>query len=648
MNKFTTTLTSALLLFSAVSAKAQSFTTSYGNGSLEHAHYDVQSINGDMIMSGTVFETGNFANSDIHMQRVDGSGAIIWDKFYDLGDKEEALALTLKNEDVAVVTGSVEVAGDLRIFILAVDQNTGMTMDYRIINPPNTEEYMDQIGNDLIYSEAADAYYLTAYSQKSGAASFYNDGFLISLDASFNVVWSREIDNYTGCLTEIDGVGIYVGAHNSFGIDYGGNIIWQTPLGGHYADAQIDAEYDPSTDRLFVLSENFMIELLNASTSGTFNQAVSYYDNSDSHRAIQHVDLEYNEATNELLLLMIGEEWRETYRNYEPIIVNIDAGSLAINNAWVLDVNGPSSYYHGNNAHYVKWARLATWDEDFGYVCLETPSYASGATNDFNIKLTRTLTNGQTELECETEIPMLSEFIDNVELSEVGITPVTCLDQVFDSFMPDFELHFTEEGCFNFEPCGVTINSFTDSYADCYQYDFEANINLAPGTVVTSYVWNWGDGTSTTTTNTVTNHQFSSASCIYNVCVTVNAIGSDGSTCSDTYCRDQFMLVFEPCQGCGEGARATSAPGNSANASEFDFAVSPNPSATIFNVELKGEELNGQFEIKNTLGQTVYTSALIQGNYYRGTIDASSFEQGVYLIVFTNGEQQLTKRIIKL
>ncbi len=79
----------------------------------------------------------------------------------------------------------------------------------------------------------------------------------------------------------------------------------------------------------------------------------------------------------------------------------------------------------------------------------------------------------------------------------------------------------------------------------------------------------------------------------------------------------------------------------------LELNVSPNPSSTFVNVTVIGEKLNGHLELMNTMGQIIYTSELLTGSYYRSEIDITLFEEGIYFLRYTNGDDQLIKKVVK-
>lgn len=79
----------------------------------------------------------------------------------------------------------------------------------------------------------------------------------------------------------------------------------------------------------------------------------------------------------------------------------------------------------------------------------------------------------------------------------------------------------------------------------------------------------------------------------------------------------------------------------------IDLTIAPNPSADIFTVTFR-ENVKGQFTITNSVGQIVYRSAQINGADYTESIDFSEFESGTYIFQFTNENERIIKKLIKM
>lgn len=94
--------------------------------------------------------------------------------------------------------------------------------------------------------------------------------------------------------------------------------------------------------------------------------------------------------------------------------------------------------------------------------------------------------------------------------------------------------------------------------------------------------------------------------------------------------------------------------GQTENPSSFNMngttvTVSPNPIMNSAFVEISGTDLeNHQFSIRNSLGQIIFTSAIMEGNYYSDRIDLSEFPAGMYFLTLrdnTTGAMEVSKLI---
>lgn len=74
----------------------------------------------------------------------------------------------------------------------------------------------------------------------------------------------------------------------------------------------------------------------------------------------------------------------------------------------------------------------------------------------------------------------------------------------------------------------------------------------------------------------------------------------------------------------------------------------PNPTSGLVRVNLTGENLTGQLILLNTMGQEVYRSTELSGDYFTTVINLENFEKGIYILQYTNGDQRLIKKLIKI
>jgi hypothetical protein len=76
----------------------------------------------------------------------------------------------------------------------------------------------------------------------------------------------------------------------------------------------------------------------------------------------------------------------------------------------------------------------------------------------------------------------------------------------------------------------------------------------------------------------------------------------------------------------------------------FDFIIVPNPSNAMTTVHLNTVVETGTFTIVDAMGRTINSGAI--SNTDNVNIDAAQFQSGVYMVVVTVGNQQLTRRLV--
>lgn len=75
------------------------------------------------------------------------------------------------------------------------------------------------------------------------------------------------------------------------------------------------------------------------------------------------------------------------------------------------------------------------------------------------------------------------------------------------------------------------------------------------------------------------------------------------------------------------------------------FSVYPNPSSSVLNIELNGNQTGLSYQVFDVLGKQIITETLESGTLSQ--IDVSNWNSGLYLIKISNGDQTETKRFIK-
>jgi len=75
------------------------------------------------------------------------------------------------------------------------------------------------------------------------------------------------------------------------------------------------------------------------------------------------------------------------------------------------------------------------------------------------------------------------------------------------------------------------------------------------------------------------------------------------------------------------------------------FSLYPNPSSSILNIELNGNQTDLTYEVFDILGKQITSETFSNGNLSQ--IDVSNWNTGLYLIKLSNGDKTETKRFVK-
>lgn len=263
----------------------------------------------DFIVAGNLFDS-SMQNEQMALKRVGVGGNVIWSKIYDhpIYTKIREFDIVTHNNKI-VVSGSVDVNGVKKVFIISLDANSGVILNgnyYDVV-----DSLINSRGLHIIYTESdvngdstPDPGYLVG--------GFYSDcynvdpiclnlGFLIRTDINLNSIWATELDStITLGLDNLDFINHITETTNGFfingsatdpmpslqtvlalKIDFQGNLIWnKSYLNGNSREMSVDSYYDASSDNLYMLcnysqSHYFGITELN-NTTGNINLSNSW------------------------------------------------------------------------------------------------------------------------------------------------------------------------------------------------------------------------------------------------------------------------------------------------------------------------------------------------------------------------------------
>lgn len=254
----------------------------------------------DYIVAGNLFDN-SMQNEQLTIKRVSINGNIIWINTYDHPSYQLIRGFDIDIHDgLIVATGSVDVNGVKKVFIITIDASTGILqngMYYNIIS-----SNLNSRGLHIIYTES-DADGDTNPDPGYIVGGFYSDcysvdpicinlGFIIRTDINLNIIWTTELDtavpngtpnyDFINHITETSNGFFLTGSTTdpitplqvvlALKIDFQGNLSWdKSYLFGNSSDVSVDAYFDASTDIIYMLcnysiSHYFAVTVLDNTT----------------------------------------------------------------------------------------------------------------------------------------------------------------------------------------------------------------------------------------------------------------------------------------------------------------------------------------------------------------------------------------------
>ena len=306
-------IVSLLFLFSFIHVFGQS--TFQKNVGINNNHFHDLNItpledgSDDFIVAGNFFDI-SMQNEQMTIKRVGLNGVIIWVNSYShlIYQKLRGFDITI-NFNLIVATGSIDVNGVKKVFIITIDASTGIVqngMYYDIFDP-----ILNSRGLHIVYTESdadgdsiADPGYIVGgfYSDcySLDTINCMNLGFLLRTDLNLNPLWTTEMDStvpngaldydFINHITETDNGFFVTGSVTNLGtmqvilalkVDFQGSLAWNESYAfGNSKDLSVDAYYDNSTDTIYMLcnysiSHYFGVTALN-NTTGNINLSNSW------------------------------------------------------------------------------------------------------------------------------------------------------------------------------------------------------------------------------------------------------------------------------------------------------------------------------------------------------------------------------------
>ena len=162
----------------------------------------------------------------------------------------------------------------------------------------------------------------------------------------------------------------------------------------------------------------------------------------------------------------------------------------------------------------------------------------------------------------------------------------------------------------SYPPYQVTFTNTTTNYKNLY------------------FTWNFGD---TTTSNvTAPKHDYQKGGTFDVIVIAKSANGR----CSDTLKLNDYIVAWGP-----NSIRDVVA--------ENAISVSPNPSKNVFNISLNMTLTNAKFEVYDAKGSKLNNVDINTISNDKLSIDLASQDQGLYILLITDGNRQMAKRLIK-
>lgn len=578
------------LMFGSMNAQ---FISTHTNG-LDHNHFSIERLDDHVITGGTVYFPGSLTQTDLHFQRLDGNGSIVWEVTHDIGSSERCLDISMQDDTYILATGYVMYDGNQRAFLMRLDPSNGSLVDYTVLMYDINTVRQEQMGMAVSYAPSVDQYYIvgqaanfmdpfsetfpgTKYPTKNAA------GLIICLDNQINAIWTQEVARpatHSGSVmgqnwhlhafaSVIDnpGKGIFISglegtANVARLLDYNGATIWN--ITDSYTGTIVTSHamcYDASNDRLLLGGRNYgtsgIFEIVDASSGSAFmTRFVDFTDNYYTNSMfLLPTDLELDPSTGQLWMLASSYQWNipNWQQKEKPCLINIDGGALQPQYAIVPELYGVRHNtmdhdYLNNNLYSSTTNSEKLTLTDKGPVFI---GYSRGVTNAYDLNVLFADPFGSVDEDCQ-EVYFFHAQDEPREARIPSNTPFSLTHDVIPESTSEYVYsHDMGYGCYEPLPCGVTVNSLSRVDYGCYAYTYTANVTPAPGTIIYEYDWTFGDGSSATTTVPTVNYDYGlNPNCFNTVCVTVKAQGSDGSLCEQTLC-DLFISYNNgTCPGC--------------------------------------------------------------------------------------------------
>ncbi len=172
-------------LISCMLSYSQNFKTTLSIPNIDFNHYSIEtSLSHDYIVAGTIFTSDT--TTDIHVLKIDTLGNIVWEKTFDLSEKDRGLDLAIDNNNDIIVTGYIKNDGRPHsLYVLKLD-NSGNYINDKQIDIMHLGDTINSAGTNVIYSFNRNAYVLGGFYSRNFSYMLdqENQAMLLELDKS--------------------------------------------------------------------------------------------------------------------------------------------------------------------------------------------------------------------------------------------------------------------------------------------------------------------------------------------------------------------------------------------------------------------------------------------------------------------------------
>jgi hypothetical protein len=566
-------------------AIGQSFQTTIHQVGIDFNHYTIETTaSGDYMLSGTMFDA--LGHTDIHVLKMDATGAVIWEKIINESDDDRALDLVVDPFGDIIVTGYISPKGvsQSELYVVKLDPLGNIIVDQKVTN------FDASAGTNIIYSQATGNYLVGGFYANALAVPLTgNEAMVVEFDNGLNYV------NHT---------------QFSFGTNEGASIndIVETPS-GYFVTGSV-------SDGAFQLC---LAVFLDAALSITSD--LSFQSTNSRHIGVSAV---YDNALDEICLLSNNS----VIHNPQITIISNVSSIPAITTNYYININ--SSLGASNPAGFQ--LKLCPWDP--------TTLIAAG--------LFATHNNGSG--------PNIHSNLWAIQLDR--LTGAEVDGWYWAAPSPNFKAHG-----------GGVFSTFYGQFPYIFNQEILTDRADGNGFVIIAPVEIGSDFGIDIMTTTNFDHSYCFVQLLFSDGVTMphtgytvrpdftaldfstpKAIVDPTTTIHSARCEESMSSAMSQFEDKNTASTKKENQVNTINESDFKaplLMVSTHSSKPSVIAEVSGKELTGEITLLNSLGQTVYTSSSINGNYYREEINLEGLAKGIYVMKYTdiNG-QILIEKII--